>query len=390
MTQHIVIVGGGMVGSALALALGQIAGLRVSLIEAHPPVALSADSSPDLRVSAINPSSQQWLEQLGVWHALMEDRLGPFERMQVWSGRHGQLAFDAADIGAPWLGQIVENRHLQQAAFQQLKQQPEIALLCPATPTRLEEQTLHLDDGRTLQADLIVAADGAQSRIREWADIPVSRRDYGQQGLVCQISTRHSHQQTARQRFLKDGPLAFLPLADPHQCSIVWSLPDPQAKNLLQQPVADFKKALMEAFELPPDEITDVSERAAFPLFAQHAGQYVKPGIVLVGDAAHSVHPLAGQGVNIGFRDAATLTAIITEAVHSKRSVGSLHTLRKYERRRRGDNLVMQETLSALNALFSSSLPGVGPLRELGLRLVDHNQLLKRCFMRQAAGHPIK
>lgn len=386
MNQHIVIVGGGMVGSTLALALSRVENVSVTLIEANPPVELTAGSPTDLRVSAINPTSQQWLEQLGVWQALMPERLGPFEHMHVWSGRHGELRFDAADIGAPWLGHIVENRHIQQSALQLVKQTPDISLLCPAEPVKLENQLLHLADGQTLEADLIIAADGAQSRIREWAGLQVNSRPYHQQGLVCYITTRQAHQQTARQRFLKGGPLAFLPLANKYHCSIVWSLPDSQAQQYLKQSDAEFKNALTQAFKLPADEIIDVSERRCFPLVAQHARRYVSPGIALVGDAAHSVHPLAGQGVNIGFKDAETLTGIIETAVQNGRSAGSLQILSKYERQRRGENLLMQQTLSSLNTLFTSSLPGLATIRELGLRIVDHNHLLKRCLMRQAAG----
>lgn len=386
MNQHIAIVGGGMVGSTLALALNRIEKVTVTLVEAHEPAELTAGSPTDLRVSAINPSSQQWLDKLGVWQTLMPERLGPFEHMHVWSGRRGELKFDAADIGAPWLGHIVENRHLQQSALQLIEQTPEIAMICPAEPVKLENNLLQLADGRTIKADLIIGADGAQSLIREWTGLQVTSRPYHQQGLVCHVTTRHSHQQTARQRFLKGGPLAFLPLADKHHCSIVWSLPENQAEQYLEQPAAEFKSALARAFELPADEIIEVSDRRCFPLIAQHARQYVSPGVALVGDAAHSIHPLAGQGVNIGFRDAETLADIIAEAVHNERSAGSLHTLNKYERQRRGENLLMQQTLSALNTLFSNSLPGLATIRELGLRIVDHNHLLKRCLMRQAAG----
>lgn len=386
MSQHIVIVGGGMVGSSLALALAAIDGIRVSLVEARPPATLASDSPVDLRVSAINPGSQQWLAQLGVWSALMPERLGPFEHMHIWAGRYGELQFDAADTGAPWLGHIVENRHIQQAAWQQLEQTSNVSLFCPAEPVSLDKHTIELADGRSLEADLIVAADGARSRVREWAGMDISQHNYHQQGLVCHVTTRHPHQQTARQRFLKDGPLAFLPLAGSHHCSIVWSLPEKQAEQYLAMPAAEFRTLLARAFRLADEEIIDVSERRAFPLFSQHARHYVKPGIALVGDAAHSVHPLAGQGVNIGFRDAAVLAEIIAEAARQQRAVGSMHTLSKYERRRRADNVLMQETLTALNSLFSASLPGIAPLRELGLRLVNHNHWLKRCLMRQAAG----
>lgn len=387
MNQHIVIVGGGMVGSALALALGHIDGVSVALVEAQQPPELTADSPTDLRVSAINPASQQWLDTLGIWPALWPGRLGPFEQMQVWSGRWGQLEFDAADIGAAYLGHIVENRHIQQAALKLVQQHPDITLLCPAEPVNLDNQQLELADGRRLNADLIIAADGAQSRTREWAGLPVNTRAYHQQGLVCHITTRHSHQHTARQRFLKGGPLAFLPLAGRHHCSIVWSLPDDQAEYHLQQSDADFISDLARAFELSADEVLEISERRSFPLIEQHARQYVKPGIALVGDAAHSVHPLAGQGVNIGFRDAATLAETIAWAVHRGRPAGSLHTLSKYERQRRGDNLLMQQTLSAMNRLFSTSLPGLAPVRELGLSMVNRCDLLKKNLMRQAAGH---
>lgn len=218
----IIIVGGGMVGGTLALALAQQSNLQITLLEAKPPATLTADDAWQLRVSAINSASQQLLTKLGVWQQLMPQRLGPYDTMQVWE-KNSILDFAAADIGAPWLGHIIENSHLEQAIFQQLQTCQNIELLCPANASALDDQTITLDNGDKLTAPLIIGADGSQSKIRDWAEIPAKGWAYQQQGLVAVVETELAHQQCARQHFLPGGPLAFLPLAAAHQCSIVWS-----------------------------------------------------------------------------------------------------------------------------------------------------------------------
>jgi 2-octaprenylphenol hydroxylase len=246
---------------------------------------------------------------------------------------------------------------------------------------------LELEDGRKLTADLIVAADGARSNLRDWAGIKTKGWAYDQTAVVCTATTEQPHQQTARQRFLPEGPLAFLPLSNPHQCSIVWSNSTEEAELLCQLDDEAFKHALTNAFESTLGEITDISQRASFPLALRHATDYVKPGFALVGDAAHTIHPLAGQGVNIGFLDAATLAEVVIEAHQKERDIASLHTLNKYQRRRKGDNIAMQMTMDAFKRTFSNDLAPLRWVRRLGLKTVNKSGLLRKLFMRQAAGY---
>ncbi len=381
----IIIVGGGMVGGTLALALAAHGHLKITLLEAKPPATLTTDDAWQLRVSAINSASQQLLTKLGVWQQLMPQRLGPYDTMQVWE-KDSILDFAAADIGAPWLGHIIENGHLEQAIFQQLQTHKNIELLCPANASALDDQTITLDNGDKLTAPLIIAADGSQSKIRDWAEIPAKGWAYQQQGLVAVVETELAHQQCARQHFLPGGPLAFLPLAAPHQCSIVWSLPDEQADELKNSHETAFCEQLAQAFDFKLGEIRLLSERAAFPLNLQHAQFYVKTGLALVGDAAHSVHPLAGQGVNLGLQDARVLADIVCKAHHQGRSVGNLHVLKKYQRARLAENTLMQLSLDGINRLFASNLPGFSKLRQFGLQQVNRLDFLKNQLIRQAAG----
>jgi 2-octaprenylphenol hydroxylase len=285
------------------------------------------------------------------------------------------------------LGYIVENRHVQQACLARCKQLDNITLHCPAKPKSLSEQNLLLEDGQTLTTDLIVGADGARSLLREWADIDTHGWDYQQTAVVCTVTTKQSHQKTAWQRFLPEGPLAFLPLADPYQCSIVWSNSTEEATLLCDLEDENFNIALTNAFGGKLGDIIEISERISFPLKLRHADHYVETGFALVGDAAHTIHPLAGQGVNIGLLDAATLAEIVIEAYEKGRGIGSLHTLNKYQRRRKGDNLAMQITMDAFKRTFGSDLAPIRWARRFGLDTVNKSGLLRKLFIRQASGH---
>ena len=307
--------------------------------------------------------------------------------MTVWETANNALHFDSADIGEPVLGHIIENRHLQQACLARCNQIANIDFLCATKPVSRKDNTLILEDGRRLTADLIVAADGAQSPLREWAGIKVKGWDYEQTALVCTVTTNNEHENTARQRFLPEGPLAFLPLANQHQCSIVWSSSTEETELLCQLDDESFKDVLGKAFEFTLGEITSVSQRANFPLQLRHADHYVEAGFALVGDAAHTIHPLAGQGVNIGLLDAATLAEIVIEAYKKGRNIGSLHTLSKYQRRRKADNVIIQLTMDAFKRVFGSELPPIRWLRHFGLQTVNKHGLLKNLFMHQAAGY---
>jgi len=381
----IAIVGGGMVGATLALALSKHADFRIALIEAHTPAPFNVDAPYDLRVSALTHSSESILQNLGVWQHLPKERLSAFTDMKVWEDADSELHFNSADMGEPWLGHLLENRVLQQTCLNLCKQTANIDVISPATPLSYEPFWLELDNGQHINAKLIVAADGAQSALRQWADIPFKGWPYQQKGLVCTVTTEHSHQHTAWQRFLTEGPLAFLPLPDVHQSSIVWSLNADSADQLMDLPEADFITALNDAYEEKLGKVIAISERAAFPLQLQHAATYIQPGLALVGDAAHTIHPLAGQGVNIGLLDAATLSEVVINAAVHGRDIGSLHTLQKYQRQRRADNVVMQLSMDMFKRVFSSPIGPIQWLRRAGLKRVNHNTWLKNLFMHQAA-----
>jgi 2-octaprenylphenol hydroxylase len=388
MSQHydVIIVGAGMVGASLAAALGSENTLKIALIEPFTLKPLLASDPADLRVSAVSQASEHLLKNLNIWPHLINERLSPFTDIKVWESESSAIHFDSADIGESHLGHLIENRHIQQACLSQCQQQPNIDFICPDKPSSKNGNTLVLDSGRELNADLIVAADGAQSPLREWVGISTKGWDYEQQGIVCTVTTELPHRQTARQRFLPEGPLAFLPLANPHQCSIVWSNSTEEAQLLNQLSDEDFKHTLAKAFNHKLGQIVDVSQRASFPLKLRHAEHYIEPGFALVGDAAHTIHPLAGQGVNIGFLDAATLAEIIIETHRKRRDIGSLHMLAKYQRRRKGDNIAIQLTMDVFKRVFGSDNPAIRLARQCGFNAVNNSSLLKNLFMHQASG----
>ena len=389
MTQHydVIIVGGGMVGATLAVALAEQSSLNIAIIEAFLAKPIAESDKADLRVSALTRASEALFKNLGIWQHLITRRISPFTDMEIWETNSSTLHFDSADIGEPLLGYIVENRHIQQACLARCKQLSNITLLCPAKPESFSTQTLTLEDGRTLTADLIVGADGARSLLRDWANIDTHGWDYHQTAVVCTVTTELSHQYTAWQRFLPEGPLAFLPLAERHQCSIVWSNSTEEATLLCELDDKHFNRALSNAFGHKLGDLVEISERASFPLALRHADHYVETGFALVGDAAHTIHPLAGQGVNIGLLDAATLAEIVIEAHNKGRDIASLHTLKKYQRRRKADNIAMQLTMDVFKHTFGSDLSPVRWLRRFGLKTVNKSVLLRTLFMQQASGY---
>ncbi|MCT8356074.1 UbiH/UbiF family hydroxylase [Xanthomonas citri pv. anacardii] len=354
-TREAVIVGGGVVGAACALALND-AGLSVALVEGREPARWRADQ-PDLRVYAFAADNAALLDSLGVWNAVRAARVQSYRRMRVWdAGGGGELGFDADTLGREQLGWIIENDVLVDRLWAAVHAAG-IEVRCPARVVELEQDAasarLRLDDGSRLEAAMAIAADGAASTLRELAGLPVSRHTYAQRGVVAFVETEHPHQATAWQRFLTTGPLAFLPFAD-GRSSIVWTLPDADAERVLALDGADFSRELTQAFAARLGEVRVVSARTAFPLQRQLVQQYVSGRVLTLGDAAHVVHPLAGQGVNLGLRDVAALRQSVREAMAKRADWAAPHRLQRWARTRRSENTVAAYGFDAINTVFSN------------------------------------
>ena len=393
MTKHydIIIVGAGMVGASLACGLAEEAeNLSIAVIDAKAPDFDWDKDSYDMRVSAITRASQTLFKNIGVWEKIVEQRVSPYRDMFVWdAGGKGEIHFDSADMGEADLGHIVENRVIVKALHQRMEELSSITLLCPE-----QIKSINFNDDKTeltiksktkLSANLVVAADGTRSWVRQQADIAVKGWDFDQAALVTTVKTELYHKDTAWQRFLNTGPLAFLPLTDGYS-SIVWSTSPDEAKRLTEISESEFALELAQAFENKLGKIESVAGRAVFPLRLFETLNYVKPRLALVGDAAHTIHPLAGQGVNLGLADVASLITTIVEAINDKKDIGDLKVLRRYERWRRADNRSMLVAMDGLKRLFGSELSAVKSLRSLGLNVTNRITPLKNLIMQQAMG----
>ncbi len=384
----LIIVGGGMVGSALGCAAAE-AGFSVTLLEQREPLRVWPPEEVDLRVSALTRASQRVLENLGVWSRMNEMRVSPYTDMEVWDAAgSGRIHFSAAEIGEANLGHIVENRITQLALWEQLEKLPNVTLRHPAGVKELllnDGPAVRLADGDRLQAKLVVAADGRDSQIRAMAGIGTRGWDYDQHAIVATVTVERHHGHAARQRFMKTGPLAFLPIDD-GRCSIVWSTSPQAAAELMALDDTAFCAALSEASERMLGQVLAVGPRGVFPLRLGHAETYIKPGLALIGDAAHAIHPLAGQGVNLGFLDAAALAETLIEARKAGRAIGSLATLRRYERARKGGNMAMLAAMDAFKRTFSNEILPLRLVRNLGLTLADRSGPLKHILVRRAMG----
>ncbi len=382
----VIVNGGGMVGATLACLLAK-SGRKVAVIEAHEAVNFSADSEYDLRVSAISRASQNALIEAGAWDDIITMRASPYEAMDVWDeAGDGNVRFEAAELGEPDLGHIVENIVTQRAVTDALNKLDNVDLICPEKMKDFvvddEKVTITLEKGKSISAQLLVGADGANSQVRTLAGIDIKRDDYGQSGLVAVVKTEKSHEFTAWQRFQSTGPLAFLPLAD-GSSSIVWTLPSDRAGYYLSLNKTDFKAALAEALDYKLGKITKVSTRAAFPLRGSQATPYVKERIALVGDAAHTIHPLAGQGVNLGLKDAVELASLVAD---STGDLGGMKLLRRYERARRGDNVITMRAMEGFRLLFGHSATSVKTARNFGMKMFNQIPVVKNEVIRKAMG----
>ena len=385
----VIIVGGGMVGLTLACALGGSA-LKVVVLEASPMESEWPDDSIGLRVSAITHASRKVFNAIGAWQGMVERRVTSYGEMHVWdAGGNGAIHFDSAEVGQPSLGYIVENRIIQLALQERLAQFDNVELICPARWQQWHDEEgsicLSLEDGRELRTRLLVGADGARSLVRERAGIQTKGWSYDQHALMAIAQTEQSHLHTCWQRFLPNGPLAFLPMHGHYSC-VVWSTTPEQAAELMDMEAPQFLSSLGEAFEFKLGRVLEVRDRGKFPLRLQHSVDYVKERIALVGDAAHAIHPLAGQGVNLGVLDAAALAETVLSTQASRRDIGSLHNLRSYERWRKGQNVAMMLSMDAFKRLFGAQNEPLKLVRNIGLNATNNLMPVKRFFMEHAMG----
>lgn len=388
MDFDVVVVGSGLVGASLALAL-ETAGLNLALIEAQSPQPGAGAADWDSRVYAISPGSAAFLERCGVWQDLDMTRVSRVEAMCVFGddGR-SELDFSAYDAGLRELAFIVENRELQRVLWMALKRAQHVAVMAPAVCKALtfaeRAAQLELADGHVLCPRLVVGADGADSWVRAQTAIAVESRPYFQTAVVANFAITKPHRGTAYQWFRPEGVLALLPLPG-ERVSMVWSTRDEDAARLLELASEELVAQVVAASHGAVGELQLITPAAAFPLRLQRVRQLVLPRLALVGDAAHNVHPLAGQGVNLGFRDARQLARVLMERV-SRTDCGDYRLLRRYERARREDIVAMQFATDSLQRLFNNEITWLASLRNCGLRLMNRQPQLKNLLVQHAVG----
>ncbi len=387
-----VVVGGGVVGIACALGMAD-AGLDVALVEATEPPAWSP-AKPDLRVYAFAPDNAALLDRLNVWEEVARQRAQPYRRMRVWDAAGGDvLEFDADELARPQLGWIVEHGLLVECLWRQLERRG-VVVRCPARVTGLVVSDegrdeggvrITLDDGGTLDARIAIAADGGQSALRELAGIATDDRDYDQLGLVAYVRSEQPHAQTAFQRFLPGGPLALLPCTE-GRSSIVWSLPVDEARRLQEMDATAFNHELTRASDACLGRLELDSVRAAFPLRRKLARAQRAERVLLMGDAAHVVHPLAGQGVNLGLRDVSAWLRGVRDAKAKGRDFDAPARLQRWARERRSDNAVSTLAFETINRVYSNDLPVTTLLRGHALGIAGRVPMLRHALWRHAAG----
>lgn len=393
----VVVVGGGLIGSAVALGLGH-QGWRVALVDGATQASVLAEPEParnvddfEPRVSAISMASQRLLEDLDVWQGVTALRHCRYREMTVWDGDGtGRIHFDAADLHVGSLGTIVENRNIVRALYRALQDSDVVLEEGQQVRYWRAGHSVELADGRRLEAALVIGADGAHSRMRQWAGLPTREWDYDQQAIVCTVRTEKPHRFTAWQKFAITGPLAFLPLLneaeDDHYCSIVWSQDTLEAQRLMALDDEAFRQALERAIEQTLGAVQSVSRRHAFPLRQRHAKDYVAAGVALVGDAAHTIHPLAGQGANLGYGDVRVLLDELRRARAAGLSPADPDVLARYQRRRKGENLTMMAAMEGFKQLFARDELPLRWLRNTGMRWFDRMPVIKNRIAVEAMG----
>ena len=398
---HILVIGGGMVGACVAALLASnrhFADLRIAVLEANPPTIPPPDAVDDieLRVSAISRASERVLSEIGAWPLIARQHVCAYDEMSVWdaAGRprgSGSIHFSAGESGEPNLGYIVENRRVLWSIYDCAAFRNRVTLL-RGELTGLEFEDDHaaaiLSDGRRIETALIVGSDGSGSASRKLAGIETRGWDYDQRAFVTHVRTEHPHARTAWQRFLPEGPIAFLPLAD-GRSSIVWTTTPEHAERLVTAAPEQVANELARALDNTLGKVELAGPRGQFPLRLTHAKEYCRERFVLVGDAAHAIHPLAGQGVNLGFLDSAALVEVLAEELDNglpPAAIGERRVLRRYERWRKSENAVALGLVDGLNRLFGSRADTLGWARRTGLSMLDGSMLAKRFLMGRALG----
>lgn len=394
----IVIVGGGAVGSVAACLMAQIVNnsdkqLKIAVVEAQLPSAFDP-SQVDPRVAAVTEKTRLIFEQIGIWQKVVDKRACAYKAMNVWDAEGtGRITFDCQQVQQPNLGHIVENSALVSTLMEHIQHQPNIELFCPANIVdyRLQQNgiTLTLDNHAELSAQLLIAADGANSMVREHFQFATKQWDYGQHAIVTTITTENSNQLTAWQRFMPTGPLALLPLDDidsAHCCSIVWSQDSQEAERLMALDDKAFCKELSRASEHCLGEVLNIEKRFLIPLRQSHATDYVMPRVALIGDAAHSIHPLAGQGANLGFSDAQVLATEIAKAHARDLDLGDIIVLKRYQRLRKPENLATMAAMEGFKRLFGAQNSTLRLVRNYGLSAINGLGAIKNKLIKQAMG----
>ena len=379
----VIIVGGGMIGLSLVVELSKKMNLSVAIIDPNDCNPTISDSF-HTRVSAITPSTQDFLSSINVWDKIQRKK--GFSATKVWDqNSHGHLNFYAKDEGIEYLGYIVENDLIQSALFNAIDQSKVSminAKLVGFTKTDIG-YTVNLENGESHSCKLLVGADGSQSKVRDLAEIQVTEHDYQQKAIIANIVSEKPLMNTTWQRFLSDSILAILPLSN-HQASIVWSCKEALANELEAKDKTIFNKMLSEASEYQFGVLKLESSKKSFPLVSRTAKEYVRANLALIGDAAHNIHPLAGQGANLGFSDVIELSKQLVE--NNDKLLGDFHVLRKYARARRLDNELMSKTMTGLDWIYKENNEPIRWLRGYGMNLIDETPILKSFFQRQALG----
>ena len=385
----IIIVGGGTVGLTQALALKN-SGLSVAVVESHVSESMPT-GAPQLRVSALTLASENILQNLGAWQHLDLNRLCSYENMQVWDkDSFGKIAFSADQVQKKQLGHIVENQAIRHSLWVQAQSSGYIEFLAPKKIKQLvfgqQECFITLDDNSQLTARLVIGADGANSIVKKQANLAQTFWDYDQHAIVATVKTVLPHNHTARQIFTPTGPLAFLPLWDAHHCSIVWSQDEPIAAELLKLSNQAFNTSVTAAFDCTLGLCELVSDRQSYPLKMRYTRQWVANRVAIIGDAAHTIHPLAGQGANLGILDAAALAEQIIRLVEQDKDFGLAKNLRSFERWRKTEAVKMVSAMEGFKRLFAGDQPFKKLIRDTGLSLANHSSFTKQKIIQHAMG----